>query len=540
MECKNTILCESTHLSGKLRRDYDIIISMVKMKAYPFLMLCVFLFLLSFYRLGSPTLFDVDEAVFAEATKEMVESGDWITPTYNGVNRYDKPIFFYWLMAASYKVFGVGEFGARFPSAVLGIILCGAVYFFVKHFNGERNALYATVALGLSVFFVAYSHAAVTDMALTFFVTVSLFSFYVSLKKSEFIYGFYVFSALAFLTKGLIGIVFPFGIASIYLITTEGVKGIRKVFSIKGTVLFCLISAPWYVAQTAVNGNEFIRQFFLKHHFMRYTGVISGHRGPVYYYVIVLLAGLFPWIVFLPAGIRRVFKEKDPLALFALIWFGTIVSFFSFSTTKLPNYILPAIPAAAVVIAAGMSDPDVRWKKYANICIAVVSLSIALALLLGLKKYLFNFHVYDTDWIFFAAAIMFSLTILCIYSVFTKKSFYVLTSCMLFLFLLVLSLKALPIANRHLQGTLYKYSLYAGQVMKDDERIIVYGLNNPSIVFYSGHKILNTKNNSELLPFIESGKGRIAIAKARDIETLINLNFSLLESDGTYAILERK
>lgn len=510
------------------------------MRGYPFLMLCAFLLFLSFYQLGSPTLFDVDEAVFAEATKEMVESGDWITPTYNGVNRYDKPIFFYWLMAASYKVFGVGEFGARFPSAFLGLMLCCAVYFFVKYFKGETNALYAAAALGLSVFFVVYSHAAVTDMALTLFMTLSLFSFYISLKKSGFIYGFYVFSALAFLTKGLIGIVFPFGIASMYLVTTEGVKGIKKVFSLKGTVLFCLISVPWYVAQTAVNGSEFIQQFFLKHHFMRYTGVISGHKGPVYYYVLVLLAGLFPWIVFLPAGIRSVFKEKDDLNLFALIWFGTIVLFFSFSTTKLPNYILPAIPAASVVIAAGMSDPDGRWKKYAHICIAVVSLSIAFALLMGLKGYLFNFRVYDTDWIFIAAAIMFSLAMLCVYVAFTEKSFYVLMSCTMFLFLLVLSLRALPIANRHLQGTLHQYSIYAGRVLQGDDRIIAYGLNNPSIVFYSGHKVLNTKNKNELLPYMAAGNGRIAIVKAKDIDALKSMNYYLLESDGTYALLERK
>jgi 4-amino-4-deoxy-L-arabinose transferase-like glycosyltransferase len=512
---------------------------MVKIKSYSILFLFSVVIFISFLRLGSPTLFDVDEAVFAEATKEMVQSGDWISPTYNGENRYDKPIFFYWLMAASYKVFGVSEFGARFPSALLGIMLCTAVYFFVKHFQGEKNALYAVIALSLSIFFVAYSHAAVTDMALTFFMTLSLFSFYYSLKKNKFIYGFYVFSALAFLTKGLIGIVFPFGIAIVYLITTEGLSGVKKVFNLKGTALFCLISAPWYVAQTLVNGQEFVRQFFLKHHFMRYTGVISGHRGPVYYYIPVLIIGLFPWITFLPAGIRRAFKEKDDLNLFALIWFGAVVSFFTFSTTKLPNYVLPAIPAAAIMIASGMSDPNIRWRKYSNICIAAMSLSLAVTLLI-LKKYLLKVNVYDTDWTFMAAAIIFSLTIMGIYAAFAKKTLYVPISCIMFLFLTILSVKALPIVNRHLQGTLYRYSLYAGQAAQGDDRIITYGLNNPSIVFYSGHKVLNARNKDELLPYITSGKGRIAIAKVKDIEALRNLNFNLLESDGTYAILERK
>jgi len=512
---------------------------MAKIKQYLILSLFVLIVFMSFFRLGSLTLFDVDEAVFSEATKEMVLSGDWITPTYNGINRYDKPILFYWLMAVSYKVFGVNEFGARFPSALLGVMLCMAVYFFTKYVRDEKNASYAVVALCLSGLFLVYSHAAVTDMALTFFITLSLFSFYYSLRKDRFIYGFYLFSALAFLTKGLIGIVFPFGIAFVYLLSKEGLRGVKRMFSLKGLVLFCVISAPWYVAQTVINGQEFIRQFFLKHHFMRYTGVISGHRGPAYYYIPVLIAGLFPWITFLPSGVRRMFKEKDDLSLFALIWLGMIFFFFSFATTKLPNYVLPAVPAASILIASGMSDTNLPWRKYSNVCIAGMSLAAAIALAV-FKKYLLKIHVYDTEWTLLAAAAMFSVAALSIYAAFAKKTYYAPLSCIIFVFLLVLSVKALPIVNRHLQGTLYKYSLYAGRMMRNDDRIIAYGLNNPSIVFYSGHKILNTKNNNELLPYIESGKGRIAIAKARDIEALTNLNFSLLESDGTYAMLERK
>lgn len=509
------------------------------MKSYTFLALCVLVLFMSFFRLGSLTLFDVDEAVFAEAAKEMVQSGDWITPTYNGVNRYDKPIFFYWLMAVSYKVFGINEFAARFPSALLGVMLCAAVYFFVKQFQGERNAVYAIVALSLSIFFAAYTHAAVTDMCLTFFITLSLFSFYLSLKKEGFIYGFYLFSALAFLTKGLVGIVFPFGVVSLYLIITEGFTGVRRLFNLRGAALFCLISAPWYTAETAVNGWEFIRQFFLKHHFMRYTSVISGHRGPVYYYIIVLIAGLFPWIVFLPAGIRRVFREKDDLTLFALIWLGVIVSFFSFSTTKLPNYILPVIPASCIIIASGMSEKDIRWRRYANIFIAVLSLSLAVAFL-ALKGYLLKIHILDTDWTLVSAATMFSLTALSVYGAFRKQTFFAATSCIIFILLFLLSAKAMPIANSHLQGTLHKYSLFAGRMARGDDRIIVYRLNNPSIVFYSGLKVLNAEDKNGPWPFMTSGRGRIAIARARDIEALKNLNFELLETDGTYAIFERK
>ncbi len=512
---------------------------MNKIRVYSAFFLFAVVIFMCFFRLGSFTLFDVDEAVFSEATKEMVQSGNWITPMYNGENRYDKPIFFYWMMAASYGIFGINEFAARFPSALLGLLLCTAVYLFVKYFHDERKALYAVVSLALSVFFMAYSHAAVTDMTLTFFITLSLFSFYLSLRKEKFIYGFYVFSALAFLTKGLIGIIFPMVIASVYLLVTEGLKGVNRLFSPKAVLLFFVVSAPWYVTQTVVNGREFIQQFFIKHHFARYTGVISGHKGPVYYYIPVLLAGLFPWITFLPAGVRNTLKGNDNMGLFAIIWFSVIFLFFSFSATKLPNYVLPAVPAVSIIIAAGMSDGNIRWRKYANICIAVISLLIGVAFVI-FQRYLPKFGIYDTNWMFGAAAIMIVMAVLSLSAVFAKKNSYVFLSGVMFLFLSVLSIKALPVVNQHLQGTLYKYSLYAKDRLRDDQRVIAYRINNPSVVFYSGHKVMNIGNKNELSYYIASGKGRIAIAKVKDIAALKKLNFNLLENDDAYAILERQ
>jgi 4-amino-4-deoxy-L-arabinose transferase-like glycosyltransferase len=526
--------------SGSFPDGCDIIYNMNNFRSYSAaLFLCAAVIFMCFFRLGSFRLFDVDEAVFADATKEMVQSGNWITPTYDGENRYDKPIFFYWMMAVSYKIFGVNEFAARFPSALFGFLLCCAVYFFVKHFHDETRALYAAASLAVTMLFMVYSHAAVTDMALTFFITLSLFSFYISLRSEKFIYVFYVFSALAFLTKGLIGIVFPLAIASMYLLITGGLKNLGKLLNLKAIVLFILVSAPWYVTETVVNGREFIQQFFIKHHFARYTSVISGHKGPVFYYIPVLLAGLFPWIAFLPAGARRALKENEDTGLFAIIWFAVIFLFFSFSVTKLPNYIFPLVPAASVIIAAGMSFDNTRWRKYTNLCIAGISLLMAIALMIS-KKYLLKSGIHDVDWIYWSGAIMASIVPVSLRAAFAKKVSYVFLSCMMFLFLFTLSVKALPVANQHLQGSLYKYSLYAKDRLNAGERIIEYRINNPSIVFYSGHKVAHIGNRKELSSYVASGKGRIAIAKAGDIAALEDLNFNLLENDGIYAILERQ
>lgn len=500
---------------------------------------------MSFFRLGSVTLFDVDEAVFAEATKEMVQSGDLITPTYNGENRYDKPILFYWLMAVSYSIFGINEFGARFPSALSGFILCMALFFFLRQFNNEKSAFYAVTSLALSIYFFAYSHAAVTDMTLTLFITLSLFSFYLSMEKDRrYIYGLYIFSALAFLTKGLIGILFPFGIATIYMLVKDGLKGIRKIFNMKACVAFLIIALPWYIAQVIINGDEFIQAFFIKHHFKRYTGVISGHRGPIFYYIPMLIVGLFPWITFLPAGIRNVFKKNSEiqthnskLNLFAFIWFAFIFVFFSFSTTKLPNYILPAIPALSILIASGMSQRDERWRRYSYGFLAVLSVLLGIAFIAS-KGYLLKLGIRNLNWTILIAAVMLMMAVIALYAIFTKKTIYGLFLFLMIAFLLVLSIWVLPLANQYLQGTLYRYSLYAKERLQGDERIITYGINNPSILFYSGHRVINVGNREQIASL--KNYGRLIIAREKDIEILKDLGFNLVEMDNGYAILERK
>ncbi len=530
------------------------------MKKYLFLIILIAGFV-SFFRLGSVTLFDVDEAVFAQAAKEMIESADWITPTYNGENRYDKPILFYWLMAASYKAFGINEFAARFPSALSGVLLVLSVFLFVRHFRDDKEAFYASIPLALSIYFFMYSHAAVTDMSLSLFITLSLFSFFISINKNKnYIYGFYICSALAFLTKGLIGIVFPFGIALVYLFATERVHGIKRVFHLKAALIFLILALPWYTAEYMANGQEFIRQFFIKHHFTRYAGVISGHKGPVYYYIPVIIAGLFPWIAFLPAGIATVVKEikslksdKNPLAvhdnpgLFLLIWFGFIFLFFSFSTTKLPNYILSAIPAASILISAGMySDKGYssigisgRRNGFANVFIAIASILTGIAFIFS-RAYLAKMEVYDVAWTYYSALLMFALASGSLYALFTKRKYYGYISAVMAVFLCLMSIKALPAANRYLQGALYQYSLYAGKKLGNDDKIIAYGMNNPSIVFYSGHKIISVRGKEKLMPYMSNAGTLIAIAKAKDIDTLKDSGFNILETNGRYALLERK
>jgi|WetSurMetagenome_2_1015567.scaffolds.fasta_scaffold01779_2 4-amino-4-deoxy-L-arabinose transferase-like glycosyltransferase len=491
------------------------------------------------FRLDAVTLFDVDEAVFSTATKEMVESGDWITPTYNGEVRYDKPIFFYWLMAASYKTFGVNEFGARFPSAMAGFILALSLFYFARRACNETTAFYATIAVSISAYFLVYSRSAVTDMVMSLFITLSLFSFYLAVSEERrFIYGFYLFSAIAFLTKGLIGIVFPFGIAVIYMFMTERFRGLLKIFDLKAALLFLLVAVPWYAAEFAINGDEFFQQFFIKHHFRRYTDVISGHKGPFYYYIITLLVGMSPWIAFMPAGIWKAIKERAGILLFAAIWFVVVFVFFSFSTTKLPNYILSALPPAAILIATGMADQNICAQRAAWLVIAIGALAAAIGMLF-LPPVLIRTGIPDTDWTMWASAILIAMSAVAFYSVRLSRPLYAPLAGVMFALLIFLLTSALPAANQYMQSALHKFSVYAKDNARGDERIICYGINNPSIVFYSGHKVANIRGRESLAAHVKEKQDRLAIAKVKDEDTLKEAGFRLLQKEGGYALFER-
>src|SRR5208283_4014637 len=202
-----------------------------------------------------------------------------------------------------------------------------------------------------------------------------------------------------------IGIVFPFGIALIYLYLTEGKAGIMRIVNLKGMVIFLILSVPWYAAEFSINGREFFEQFFVKHHLQRYAGVISGHSGPIYYYLPVLLLGLFPWAAFLPSGLSAVFRKKERLNLFAFIWTTFVVVFFSLSSTKLPNYVLPAIPAAVIIVAAGMDSGEKKWDRLSWSFMSLLSAMLCLGMVLA-GKYLVKYGIPEEGWLYVAATVL--------------------------------------------------------------------------------------------------------------------------------------
>lgn len=322
----------------------------------------------------SPSLQDDADAAHAEAAREMVERGDWVTLHINGIRYLEKAPLLYWAVAASYKLFGFTEFGTRLPLALGAILLVGAVYVFGRWMAGGRAGFYAglAVASGLGVYL--FTRIMIPEVILSFFLTVA---FYVFLKvyfdelDSRWAYLFYACMAAAVLTKGLIGIVFPGGVLFVFVLLTNGWRRLWQLRPISGILLFLLIAAPWHLL--AIQRNEkFFWFYFINEHFLRYL----GKRYPVDYDTVPLasfwllhLVWLFPFSVFLPLAVQRLralwrpVAREEQLRLFAWLWVLVVIGFFSFSTRQ-EYYTFPAFPAVALLAGTGLARGErisSRW-----------------------------------------------------------------------------------------------------------------------------------------------------------------------------------
>ena len=336
----------------------------------PLLFLLAMAGILFFLGLGSLGLTDRDEGSNAEAAREMLQSGDWITPTLNGEPRFAKPVFIYWLMSAAYRLLGVNEFSARFTSAVSGFGLILLQYIFLSRVRGSGVGLLGALMLLLNVEIVAISRLALTDSVLIFLTTLSLYSFWLGLhgnvRQRQWFWVFYIAMALGTLTKGPIGVAVPLlGIIPYLSLTQRWNFFWQRSVPLAGILIFLLVSVPWYAAMLVIHGSRYTTSAQADT-IGRFLSVVGGHGGTVLLYLPVLLIGFFPWSGFLPASVYQTFRDwrrnrrprranqegdVDDLELFAALWFLAVFVFFSASATRLPHYIGPLFPAAAILTA---------------------------------------------------------------------------------------------------------------------------------------------------------------------------------------------
>lgn len=335
-----------------------------------------------FFGLNFYPLMDVDETRYAVMARDLAYSLNWNNLYLNLTPFLEKPPLYFWLVGASIRFFGAfTEFAVRFPIAILASFTVFFTYYVGKKVISRKFGMISALILVSSIFFLILSHIAILDMVLTAFVTGAIYCGFLThyceeKNKKYYWWYFYLFIGLSFLAKGILGLVIPFAVILPYSLITKTAKEIFKPINIlPGIIIFLAIAVPWHVVMYKEYGFEFIKQYFLVHHFARFINSESiGRERPFYYFGPVFILGFFPWsfafIAFIADGYKKIatkykntegkFKEKisaifdtttneQQLLVFGALYFVIVFVLFSSSSTKLPTYILPVFPAAALL-----------------------------------------------------------------------------------------------------------------------------------------------------------------------------------------------
>jgi 4-amino-4-deoxy-L-arabinose transferase-like glycosyltransferase len=314
---------------------------------------CAFFF---FWKLSSFGLIGADEPRYAQVAREMLARHDFVTPTLSGTAWLEKPTLYYWQAIAAYRVFGVSDWAARLPSACDALLLVLAIYWFFRGFRPGIE-LDAALMLATAAGIVGYARAASMDMALGAMFTIALLAWFAWLEteKRGYLAAFYGFLALAMLAKGPVAPFLAAVIIATFAVLHGSVRIAWKTLWVPGIALFCAIGLPWCVA-VQVRNPQFFRVFILEHNLARFGTNLYHHPEPFWYYVPVSLLGWVPWSGFVIAALittaRQIRKaDSDLLHAFLVVWILVFVVFFSISQSKLPGYVLPAIPAGVALAA---------------------------------------------------------------------------------------------------------------------------------------------------------------------------------------------
>lgn len=331
---------------------------------------------------GLYPIYILDEARNSEAAREMLTTGNYIVPFFNGQLRTDKPPLHYFFMIMGYKLFGVNAWGARFFSGIFGALTILVTYWNIKKWQNQTLAMVVGVVLLSSLFFIQEFHLAVPDPYLIFFVTLSLFSFFNFHKTWQWgwLLPFYGAMALGMLTKGPIALVLPGLIVPVFLLFKKEFswKSIKSLRPFLAVFFVALIAGPWYYLVHEYTDGAWTEGFFLDHNLSRFGSEKEGHGGLFILTPLYVVLGLLPFSIFIIQGFAWAWRErkKNDFILFSFIVSAITILFFSISSTKLPNYPMPSYPFVAILIGSYLYKSFLVGKKTKFIMASLVFLMI--------------------------------------------------------------------------------------------------------------------------------------------------------------------
>ncbi len=339
------------------------------------------LYLCYFHNLGAIGLVGPDEPRYAWVARDMAESGDWVTPRLYGNPWFEKPVLYYWGAASSFRLFGVSETAARLPSAICALLATLSMAWLAWKLYGAETARWLLLSLPTTVGMIGFSHAAAMDMPLTGTLTIAMVSacVIVGLTRDDdspvipqtpwfalLFFGFFL--GLAVLAKGPAAILLSGGAVFLWSAFTKRWRDALRCLHPVAIASFCLIALPWYILCSRRNP-DFFRIFIIEHNFKRFLTPEFQHVKPFWYYIPVVLIAFLPWTLALLSAaffgcVRFARGTKfSSSSLFLLCWALFSLLFFSISKSKLPGYILPAIPAISLLLASSYVQRTARESK---------------------------------------------------------------------------------------------------------------------------------------------------------------------------------
>ncbi|HXJ93998.1 MAG TPA: glycosyltransferase family 39 protein [Terriglobia bacterium] len=315
---------------------------------------------LFFVELGRLPLTEPDEGRNAEVAREMLVQHDWITPHYDTLPYLDKPVVFFWLVASSFRAFGISEWAARLPSALAALLTMLVVWLLARSIFGESCALKAAVVFATCPLVIVFARVVIFDMTLTLLLTITMAAFWLSRNPGRMQRPLqcvmFAAAGIATVTKGPVGIVLPVLAIVVYAAAQRKFGELRRLAWPPGLALFLAASLPWFIAVSLRNPG-FPRYALWDESLVRFAGGHLHRGGSVFYYIPVFLAGLLPWSLLLVFASlnrlrswRQLRDDGHAAQAYLLSWAVVVFVFFSASHSKLPGYFLPAIPALAILM----------------------------------------------------------------------------------------------------------------------------------------------------------------------------------------------
>jgi 4-amino-4-deoxy-L-arabinose transferase-like glycosyltransferase len=318
------------------------------------------------FEMGNRPFASPDEGRYVEIPREMVVTGDYVTPRLDGMKYFEKPPLFYWMQAASIEAAGINETSMRFWVVLFAILGCLSVFYVGAKCYSRNVGVMSAGILATTLIYYCHSRIIILDLVLSILLCGSLWAFFLAfvkknqskIPKKYLIIAMYALSALACLTKGLIGAVLPGFVVFLWMLFTNNWKKLKEILYIPGILGFLVIFLPWHVL-AAQRNHDFLYYYFVVEHFLRYTTKFHNRYQPAWFFIPIILAGLIPWTGLSLMSLKNMVKKsvvKNSENIFLACWIFGIFGFFSFSHSKLIPYILPIVPPIALATAVFIEE----------------------------------------------------------------------------------------------------------------------------------------------------------------------------------------